>query len=89
MSTRRLVLQGESAKATPTGHWLGAEIFHDPAEGFYTARFHARTYEGVQVMSTYTTDEIRLDAMSDAAARAEAETHYVEFEKLYEKTPEV
>jgi len=43
----------------------------------------------VQVMSTYTTDEIRLDAMSDAAARAEAETHYVEFEKLYEKTPEV
>jgi len=88
MSTRRLVLQGEQGHATPTGHWLGAEVFHDPDEGFYSARFHARTYEGVQVQSAYTTDEIRLDAENESTAITEAEAQFVEFQKLYE-TPEV
>lgn len=51
---------------------FGYEVFHDPDEGFYTARLHIRTYDGIKVDSSWTSGEVRLDATSAGAANREA-----------------
>jgi hypothetical protein len=87
--TVRLVMQGEAKRPTASGHWLGSEVFHDPDEGFYTLRLHARTYDGSKVTSSYTTDEIRLDAETEGAVRAEVTEQFHAFARLYITEPDL
>ncbi len=66
-----LIAQHES-EADETGRTYGVEVFHDPAEGFYTARCHIRTYDGVRVESSWSSGEVRLESHGEAGARREA-----------------
>lgn len=50
---------------------FGFEIFHDEAEGYYTARFHIRTYDGIKVDSSWASEEVRLDAYDMQAVHRE------------------
>jgi len=81
--TQRLIVQGEAKEPTNTGHWLGAELLYDDEEGFYTARYHARTYDGIKVESSYVTPELRLSAETEGAARKEVAEYWKEFASLY------
>lgn len=75
-----LIAQQETAR----GQWyFGIELFHDAAEDYYTTRFHARTYDEIKVASSYTTGEIRLDAMTKESAWREALKPFAQFQTLY------
>jgi hypothetical protein len=79
----RLIHQGEARRATASGHWLGHEMFHTEDEDFYTVRFHARTYDGIKVASSYTTGEVRLHAQDEDARRTEVKRLFHDFARLY------
>jgi hypothetical protein len=68
-----LRFQHESA-TDELGTSYGFEVFHDPAEGYYTVRLHIRTYDGTRVASSWTSGEARLNAQNEAAAKHEV-TH--------------
>jgi hypothetical protein len=80
---QQLIAQGEAKRPTASGHWLGSEVFYDPDEGFYSLRLHARTYDGIKVESSYSTDEIRLEAETREAVDAEVTRHFHTFARIY------
>jgi hypothetical protein len=82
---QHLIAQHEEQESTALGHRLGWEVFHDPEEGFYTARFHARTYDGIKVASSHTTQELRLAAETKPGAYAEVQMYFRQFAVLYEE----
>lgn len=84
--SRRLRYQHESSQPDSGGRYYGVEVFHDAAEGFWTARYHCRTYDGIKVASSYATDEIRLDGDTETAALAAARQGYIDFLKCYRVT---
>ena len=71
----RLMNQSEAKRPTASGHWLGSEIF-------YTVRFHARTYDGIKVTSSYTTGEIRLTGQG-GFLKSEVKRLFHQFASLY------
>ncbi len=85
----RLINQGEAKRATASGHWLGHEVFYTEDQDFYTVRFHARTYDGIKVASSYTTGEIRLKGEDTEARKAEITLLFHGFARLYITQPDL
>jgi hypothetical protein len=84
----RLMNQSEAKRPTASGHWLGSEIFYTEDEDFYTIRFHARTYDGIKVTSSYTTGEIRL-AGQGGFLKSEVKRLFHQFASLYITEPDL
>jgi hypothetical protein len=84
----RLMNQSEAKRPTASGHWLGSEIFYTEDEDFYTVRFHARTYDGIKVASSYTTGEIRLTGQG-GFLKSEVTRLFHEFARLYITEPDL
>jgi hypothetical protein len=79
----QLVNQYEAPTPDSEGRYLGFERFYDKEEGYWSARFHCRTYDGIKVKHSWSTDLIRLEGDTPEQAKAAMHAAYRDFINVY------